>query len=549
MTLGKHIGSHSRQMPDDSQDVLYKPRLLKVADRWRDYYNPLTRLRVTDIAAWLFQYQQGIVSNIQWLYRYVERRDPTICALIARRTSAIKKLNWDIKMISEKELPEGYTMADAEAQKQALQENYDRIDNIPEAIEFLALAQFRAYSHLEKHFNAEGDIVHLEPVPQWNWARAGLLGFWAYNPRALQVFYSPDNYPGTNPDLVEIDEKNFVIREVDHPILEAIVLNWIRKAMNLKDWDAYIETYGLPSVFIEIPESAPMVGNAIDPAYLETAMRVASDGRGVLPPGCKIVSVSGNSTGSANNTFTDHIRYIDEQFVLAGTGGLLTMLAKSGSGTLAGAAHKDTFDELAEAEAVEISSVFNSQIDKPILDDQFPDEPQLAWFQLEAQESTDTSKVVADVLNLKSAGLVVDIDQVMEKTGYSLTEVPDPVLGEDGQPPKLAKAAPEITNRYWLPSGPWGTISNRVRRNSGVLAINAMKELAPAQAKQFEKMLAMFRDEVLVGDDANLTNRWHAFERKLPMLLQEMQLKPITAAKFKTAFSTGYLAGVFAKNQ
>lgn len=536
-------------MPDPQTNVeLYKPRLLRVADRWRDSYNPLVRLRVQDIAAWLYQYQLGIVSNLTYLYRYVERRDPTICALIARRTSAIKKLNWEIRTIDEKELPEGNTLADAEAQAQLLTETYERIDNIPEAIEFLALAQFRGYSHLEKHYDDNGDLCHLEPVPQWNWARAGLLGAWAFNKRALQIYYDPDNtYGYGNNDLVPINDEHFVIREVSHPILEALVLPWIRKSMNLKDWDANIETYGLPSVFIEVPDDAPVGADGnLDPTYLAACQAVASDARGVLPKGCKIVTVTGNNGGEkGGGIFKEHIMYIDEQIVMAGTGGLLTMLAKSGSGTLAGAAHTDTFTELAQAEAGEVSAVFNSQIDERIIREEFGDDaPILAWFELEAEENVDTNKIVSDVVNLKNAGWQVEKSQVEDKTGYQLTEIPpDQMQQGQGKIPSIAKAPQTVTNRAIAEV--WGALSNRARNDQKIMLQKAVTKLAPAQAETFKGLLDQFKREVLDGDEDGLSNRWDRFSPKLPALLKQINVRPATQKVFKDAFGTGYLAGVF----
>jgi hypothetical protein len=41
------------------------------------------------------------------------------------------------------------------------------------------------------------------------------------------------------------------------------------------------------------------------------------------------------------------MEYLDRQITMVGTGGLLTMLAESGSGTLAGAAHTETFMQIA----------------------------------------------------------------------------------------------------------------------------------------------------------------------------------------------------------
>lgn len=59
----------------------------------------------------------------------------------------------------------------------------------------------------------------------------------------------------------------------------------------------------------------------------------ADDGRGYLPNGSDIKFVNG---GGGRPPFLEHIDYLDRQIVIAATGGLLTMLAEPGSGTLAG---------------------------------------------------------------------------------------------------------------------------------------------------------------------------------------------------------------------
>jgi hypothetical protein len=64
-----------------------------------------------------------------------------------------------------------------------------------------------------------------------------------------------------------------------------------------------------------------------------------------------------------NQPFLERLSRLDEELVLAGTGGKLTMLAESGSGTLAGNAQADGFADIAAAEALEISEVFQKQFD------------------------------------------------------------------------------------------------------------------------------------------------------------------------------------------
>ena len=88
----------------------------------------------------------------------------------------------------------------------------------------------------------------------------------------------------------------------------------------------------------------------------------------------------GGASGRA--PFRDHLDYLDKQITLLGTGGLLTMLAESGSGTLAGSAHQQAFDQLAKSDAVIVSEALQRDVDKPLLEAAFPGWPVEAGFAL-----------------------------------------------------------------------------------------------------------------------------------------------------------------------
>ena len=208
--------------------ALYNPLKFQQVEKWRELYNPLRYLTVGRVVAWLQEQQLGIVSNIQWLYRFVEERDPTLSALLDRWTSAMEKLDWDVKMKAESDLPEGCTLAQAKAQALELRSRYDNLDNLREAINSLTIARFRGYAHLEKHYDGDGVECHLEPVPQWNFARSGLFGPFYYNQAAQSV---PGPNPGSVPSggLKELDPERFIFREVDRPIDVVAVFLWLRK--------------------------------------------------------------------------------------------------------------------------------------------------------------------------------------------------------------------------------------------------------------------------------------------------------------------------------
>jgi phage gp29-like protein len=152
--------------------------------------------------------------------------------------------------------------------------------------------------------------------------------------------------------------------------------------------------------------------------YQAQAEAIIGDARGTVPHGTQIHTVDSGARGQ--NPFAEHLAYQDQLIVLAATGGKLTVLAESGSGTLAGGAHQRTFDDITEAEAALISETFQDQFDRPLLAKYFPGQPQLAYFELAATRSLDPADVIAQALTLAKAGYEIDPAELSEKTGYRL---------------------------------------------------------------------------------------------------------------------------------
>jgi hypothetical protein len=284
---------------------------------------------------------------------------------------------------------------------------YERIVNLREAVSFLALAEFRGYAHLEKISDARGRVTELRPVPQWFWARLGPDAPWQYNAEARPGLPMPQ-------DPV-LDAARFLVRECESPVDEIAVIAHVRQSLSQKDWDGFVETYGLPPLFLELPPDIPAEREAEFQAQAEA---IIGDARGTMPAGTKIHTV--DSGARAQNPFEDHLRYQDQIIVLAATGGKLTTLAESGTGTLAGTAHQAAFDDIVEAEAAIISEIFQRQFDARILAREFPGQPQLAYFQLAATRELDPTEIINHALTLAKAGYEIDPAELSEKTGYRL---------------------------------------------------------------------------------------------------------------------------------
>ncbi len=383
---------------------------LQLSTNWRAQYNPLRGLTIAQLVAMLEAGERGNYARLQWLYRFVEKRNSTLRAVLQRRQASMTRLDWDIRVVAGSNGPSpGGRRLPALAVRQAavLREAYERIGNLREAVTFLALAEFRGYAHLERHFDRRGETVRLEPVPQWFWARLGPDAPWQYNAQARPGLPMPG-------DPV-LDPARFMVRENDSPIDEIAVIAHVRQSLSQKDWDGFVETYGLPPLFLELPPDIPAEREA---EYQAQAEAIIGDARGTVPNGTKIHTVDSGARGQ--NPFAEHLQYQDELIVLAATGGKLTTLTESGSGTLAGNAHQRAFDDITEAEAALISEVFQEQFDRPLLARHFPGQPQLAYFELAATRSLDPGDVINHALTLAKAGYEIDPAELSEKTGYRL---------------------------------------------------------------------------------------------------------------------------------
>jgi len=367
---------------------------------YRDSCNPLRGLNMQRLVALQESGERGEYADLQWFYYYMERSDAMIHSVIQRRRAALLSLDWDVRIVSQ-------ATDDPLAQEQAdfLRMVYDGIDNFREAISFLFTGFFRGFAHLEKHWTPGGLIERLEPVEQWFWIRDGLFGDWEYNPGAVS-----GSRHGTT-----VDPANFI--SIESPALDRILsVLYLRKNLSQSDWDSFISVYGIPSIFLVGP---PNADETKQKEYQAVAEEILSNGRGFLPHDSDIKFVTG---GGNQPPFHDQIKYLDEQITIAATGGILTMLAAPGSGTLAGNAHQNTFLQIAKSDAVTLAGILQNSIDVPLLAKFFPGQPPMAYFEFSPGLTHATTQVVQDAIDLKSAGLDIDPAELSEKTGYTLEE-------------------------------------------------------------------------------------------------------------------------------
>lgn len=493
----------------------------------RQMYNTLRALTIKTVVQMLDEGEEGTFTRLAWTSRKVEKRWSVMIGLKANREGALLEKDWTIRTVPEDRLPKGYTERQAEAQADELRAAYERIENLREAVKHLHLATFRGFAHLEK-INAAGratrlasDVVRLEPLHQWHMIRRGIDGPWRFDELLRGNWHA----------ALEVDASTLVVREVDDPICEVALPAYVYEMLGRKDWAGFIEIFGIPDEFFILP---PGVNNDDLATWQNLLEDMLGAGKGFLPHGSDIKSVGGDVRGTS--PFKEFVQFQREDVVLAGTGGKLTMMAESGSGTLGGNAQAEVFDRIAKREAREISELFQRAFDLPILRERFPGQPPLAWFEIDCEDEEDTASVVDNVAKLAQQGYIVEPDQVQEKTGLRVTYQPKPAetAAPEEQPPVRNRRSllSRILNRKYA------SALDELRKNARVAIASSIElDLRPIAAS-----LADLLDNTADEDLAGALQSWR--DNMLPGLLESALDDPATADAYADTLSAALVNGL-----
>lgn len=396
-------------------------RTLESANSWREQYNPLRGLTMPRAVALMEDAQRGVMAGLQWLYGSelgIEATDPDLMTIIEKTLAGVADMDWQIVMADPESLDFDEKLA--KEQKEFLESSYNACDNLAAAIEHLVMARFRGFSHLQPWLKRDWTIEHLEPLPQWNMVRDGVRSNWAWNPLALEKPYrsfgadarlSPDDY---------------ILLENRRPVNRVALVKYVRSTLSEKDWDAYIDIYGIPGVFIIMPPSVPQ---GQEDKYRDDAVAAAEAACGALPNGSDVKTLS---EVRGMQPFQMRLEWLQKQLILAGTGGMLTSLAEpTGIGGGASGAHESAWATIIRRVAHKVEQPFNQQYDRRALAAVFPGRPALASFALRTRQEKDVGAAVDSISKLSTAGYQVDPAQVEAETGYKVTLKPsqDPLQG------------------------------------------------------------------------------------------------------------------------
>ena len=411
------LGAHGAEVFEKSAEALELERLnpLRGVDEWR-------LGQIFDDA------RDGIYADLAWLYNEIEGVEPALLACCDMRESAASECGWLVKTVDAKRVRD-FDQSLAEDQRDTLLAAFGAVDDdLAELAGHLTGAFFRGAAHARALWNTDGSLAGFQHLDLWNFALDKKTGLWYWNADASRDERSFQVIPPG--ELVTL----CATRHVDHAALPI----FIRAALGAKRYGVWLDRFGIPPVGIIMPATAEKGDQA---AYMDLARKFARGGSGILPNASQIVY---GTEARSVCPFTDFIRFQQQQIYTVGIGRVQsgeTDAANLG-GNAAGVV-ETSFQRIVRRDARRIARAVNDAVTSKILARHFPGRPVLAQFAWDTETKRTSREVLEDAGFARNAGLQIDLDQLQELTGYTLSKAPEtPVQGPFGG---LNSAAPSKT--------------------------------------------------------------------------------------------------------
>ena len=380
-----------------SARVPERPIAKDAAQSWLEKSNPLVGVSIRTAQSIFDFARQGDTQRLHWLYQEIEAKNPVLMTCIERRAAAIANYQWNVAARPDADKKLG------EEQQAAVIELVSNISNFTELLEHLDSSFFRGFALAQPVWNDDGSLDRIDLHNSWEFLKHDGRLYW--NPDCNG--FTRASVDCTDAGLIGIER----VRAIDYPALAV----HIRHAVAERDWGRFLERYALPKPAVTM---APNATTNQRGDYLIAAKAVENGQVSVWPSGSSITDFAGGSRGT--DPFSTFITHQEERIVLMATGGTLTSLAKSDTGSLAGGAQMEVWKEIVGRDAGVLAQAVMLAIIRPFLEKNFWGRPVAADFELAMPRKMTPQDAANVAATLKQAGWRVRQDELEKAVGFSL---------------------------------------------------------------------------------------------------------------------------------
>ncbi len=408
-----------------------EPGVTSIRNAWAtSVASGLTPVRLAGI---LRAASEGNLDDYLVLAEEMEERDPHYASVLGVRKRAVSGVDPTVKAVSDN----ASDVKIADAVREHIAEHHGFTDLVEDMLDALG----KGFSQIEI---------------QWG---KGKRDWWIEefiyrDPR----FFMFDRETGREVRL--IDESNMVdgvplepFKWISHKaklksglaarggLARLVAFGWMCKSYTMKDWIAFVETYGLPLRLGRYGASA----TPDDVETLFTAVaNIGTDAAAVLPDSMRI-DFEQIASGPGNDIFEKLARWVDEQTSKAVLG--QTMTSDNGSSQAQANVHNEVRHDVAVSDARSISGTLNRDLVRPFVDLNFGVQQSYPKLQIIVEEPEDVDLIMRNTFRLASQGLRVKQSEIRAKLKYSEPDDDDEVIGGPTQPEDAGGKTGQARNR------------------------------------------------------------------------------------------------------
>lgn len=374
---------------------------------------------------------QGNFEAYMLLAEEMEERDPHYASVLGQRKRAISGISPTVTAASQDkrdlEIAEWVTTAIAEH------------DQFPDMVEDLLDAIGKGFSVVEIDWKT--DVAGWRPRA-FVWRTQRYFQFDKETGRKIRLRDDADPLDG-----VELSPFKFMVHAAKLKsgqvfrggIARVVAFSWMCKAYTLKDWMAFIETYGLP---LRLGRYGPEASEKDVSTLFRAVANIGTDAAAVIPKFMDIEFVDNKSGGGSQPIFENLARYIDEQISKAVLG--QTMTTDNGSSQAQANVHNDVRHDVAVSDARSVSGTINRDVVGPAVALNFGSDVKPPKLEIVITEPEDVAANVKSIVALAGAGLTFKASEARQKVRMSDPGADDELFG--GTP--AAAPAPPQTARH-----------------------------------------------------------------------------------------------------
>jgi phage gp29-like protein len=239
-------------------------------------------------------------------------------------------------------------------------------------------------------------------------------------------------------------------------IARAVAWGYMFKNYAIKDWVAFLETYGMP---LRVGKYDNGESTANIQTLLDALAQLGSDAAAAFPRTMDVEFIDGKAGTAPNDLWRSMAEYIDDQVSKVVLGQTNTTDAKAGGlGSGQAQVHNDVRGDIERADAKLLAATLNEQLVKPIV--MLNRGPRLRYprIKIGRPDEVDVAAMVSAVTALVPLGVEISAEDVRERAGLPAPKPGAKLLAS-------AQAAQEPPDDADGPEGP----EKPARRLSGAL--------------------------------------------------------------------------------